>query len=370
MHKEISALYAAAMGEEPWEDALDAARTYMSADLLMLSSGTLGTASHGEAWVSGEDTDRLAEAGYTDADRWNPEINPGVSTVETMLVGKTFDCRTLVPEEVFAGSDFLQSTVIKHGLAAGRAYVCSRTPSLAAGGFVAKRGNRDFDDTEAERCNSLVPHIGRALRIRRALGRHRAIEQSLSGIMNQLDVAVFLVDADLRVLFANARAERVARRNDGLSLIRGRLTLPLAAEVAALRVIADFDRPDERRHSSARVPIRKRADAPAYLLRLYPGTGCADLPGAGKAVALILVERLGDGPRLPDLAELQASFGLTEREAAVAQLVPTGKARREIGRALGVSENTVKTHLGAILEKTRARNMRELVFLLTAFGAR
>ncbi len=273
MRDEISNLYAAAIGEESWDEALDAARALMNADLLMLSAGRLGKAGRGGAWLSGEDSDRLAEAGYSNADRWNPEINPGVATVETMPVGRTFDCRTLVPEEVFTGSDFLQSTVIRHGLAAGRAYVCARDGPVAAGGFVAKRGNREFDPAETTQFDHLIPHIGQALRLRDRLAGERAIAVSLSTALDRIGAAVFLVDESLRVLFANGRAEDLCRRNEGIAIRHNRLTLPVAAEAAALRVLADFDRPDEPPRAGASVAVRAGTAA-------RPASSCGSFPAS------------------------------------------------------------------------------------------
>ena len=45
-------------------------------------------------------------------------------------------------------------------------------------------------------------------------------------------------------------------------------------------------------------------------------------------------------------------FGLTLRESEVAALLADGKSNKEIAIALWISENTVKTHLKAIFQKT------------------
>ncbi|WP_310476803.1 response regulator transcription factor [Sandarakinorhabdus sp.] len=46
-----------------------------------------------------------------------------------------------------------------------------------------------------------------------------------------------------------------------------------------------------------------------------------------------------------------ASLGLTPREVEVLGLLAAGQANKEIARALGVSPNTVKTHLTRLYEK-------------------
>jgi two-component system NarL family response regulator len=51
------------------------------------------------------------------------------------------------------------------------------------------------------------------------------------------------------------------------------------------------------------------------------------------------------------LAEGVARVQVTPRELSALQLLADGKANKEIGTALGISERTVKTHLGHLFEK-------------------
>ena len=51
---------------------------------------------------------------------------------------------------------------------------------------------------------------------------------------------------------------------------------------------------------------------------------------------------------------------LTDREVEVLRLVTDGLRNKEIGAALGISENTVKFHLRNILEKLHAESRTEL----------
>jgi DNA-binding NarL/FixJ family response regulator len=59
---------------------------------------------------------------------------------------------------------------------------------------------------------------------------------------------------------------------------------------------------------------------------------------------------------------------LTARELAVLRLVAGGYSNKEIGRALGISDGTVKNHLTEILDKLQARDRTHAV--LKAIGAR
>jgi two-component system NarL family response regulator len=61
------------------------------------------------------------------------------------------------------------------------------------------------------------------------------------------------------------------------------------------------------------------------------------------------------------LAEGVARVQVTPRELSALQLMADGKANKEIGAALGISERTVKTHLGHLFEKLGVTSRTEAV---------
>ncbi|AXY43625.1 response regulator transcription factor [Halomonas sp. JS92-SW72] len=64
--------------------------------------------------------------------------------------------------------------------------------------------------------------------------------------------------------------------------------------------------------------------------------------------------------------ELQA---LTERERAVTLAVLEGHSNKEVARALGITERTVKAHLGAVFGKLGVRDRMQLVLRLSGLHA-
>lgn len=57
---------------------------------------------------------------------------------------------------------------------------------------------------------------------------------------------------------------------------------------------------------------------------------------------------------------------LTEREREIAVLVAQGLCNKEIGRALGISHQTVKNHLTAIYDKWKINGRTQLVIVVFA----
>lgn len=70
--------------------------------------------------------------------------------------------------------------------------------------------------------------------------------------------------------------------------------------------------------------------------------------------------RLADVVR-PISREANPSLGLTRRERQVLQLVADGLGNRQIGQALFVSEDTVKTHVRHVLTKLGATSRANAV---------
>ena len=59
---------------------------------------------------------------------------------------------------------------------------------------------------------------------------------------------------------------------------------------------------------------------------------------------------------------------LTPRELATLRLMADGKSNKEIASALGISERTVKTHLGHLFEKLGVTSRTEAVKIATRRG--
>jgi DNA-binding NarL/FixJ family response regulator len=94
-------------------------------------------------------------------------------------------------------------------------------------------------------------------------------------------------------------------------------------------------------------------DAGAEVLRqavttIVGGGTFIDPRHAGKLVSLATQGRRAKGP-----------FGLTMQEMRVLELLPKGLTNRQIGRELGVSEQTIKSHLSHAMRKLQVSDRAE-----------
>ncbi len=109
-----------------------------------------------------------------------------------------------------------------------------------------------------------------------------------------------------------------------------------------------------------------RTTAPLSLAGSVPGGGRPSRAARPSEAAL----RPGTGHRAPDpsaqIPLVAPAVRLTPREVQVLRLVAVGLTAPAIGRALGLSEHTVKSHISRMIIRTGAPNRASLV----AFGVR
>jgi two-component system, NarL family, nitrate/nitrite response regulator NarL len=87
-----------------------------------------------------------------------------------------------------------------------------------------------------------------------------------------------------------------------------------------------------------------------------------------QALVADLMEMVATLPGPSSPAADRQPFSLTRREREVLALVVAGYANKEIARACGVSEETIKHHLTRMFDKVGASNRLELAMLATESG--
>lgn len=106
--------------------------------------------------------------------------------------------------------------------------------------------------------------------------------------------------------------------------------------------------------------FRQQGELP-YSLRAFLIGGPAN--GHAATHVMVLVERVTEQHGI-NLKKARASFGLSDREIEVVDLVAQGLSNKEIGARLFVSEYTVKDHLKNISRKMGASCRSEIIAML------
>ena len=229
----------------------------------------------------------------------------------------------------------------------------------------ALNGRIDADDTWL--LQALVPHIRRALEVHQRL--HQA-EQERGVAVEALDAlrcAVFLVDAELKVVVANRKGREMLAARDGLFEHRGRLCAASSADTQKLRglSIAAGARQVAMPHCSRVFAIARPSGRLSLQVLVAPTAAQATLGLTdSRVVALIFVSDPAD-ERRPSERLLQQSYGLTPAECEVAVRLAIGRSLEEIATERGSAIETVRRQNKQILAKTGARHRSELVHRLS-----
>jgi DNA-binding CsgD family transcriptional regulator len=195
----------------------------------------------------------------------------------------------------------------------------------------------------------------------------RVTAQLFRESLENLAVPVVLTDAAGSVLHANASAERMFA-TDGPILRQGRTIQAQNAVMgdALLQAIASAASDLSLGAKGIGLPVSAAGQPPAvaYVLPLTAGTARAAFR---PACAAIFVSTTTSASPLPE-AVLTTLFELTPAEARV--LVSAGKGFNpsQTATLLGISENTLKTHLNRIYAKTGSSRQADLVKLVADIG--
>ncbi|HEX7035151.1 MAG TPA: helix-turn-helix transcriptional regulator [Pseudomonadales bacterium] len=217
-----------------------------------------------------------------------------------------------------------------------------------------KRG--PFEHGDAQRIAPVLPHVRRALRIRRRLQEVRARADSLTAALDRAPFGIILIDEAGGVKDVNAAAADLMRREPAISVRRdGKLRLDGRAGKLLQRRLAEATR-----SGTASGVIRlSRAGTPVSIviaaLAREPGV-C----GRHERGWLLLLTR-GARERPLDPRLVAHDLDLSLREAEVVSLIASGHDLAAAAHALRISVQTVRTHLKAVYGKTGLHTQGQLI---------
>ena len=227
------------------------------------------------------------------------------------------------------------------------------------------KASEPFSQAEIELFSAALPHFRRAVRLSTVVAA-----AAQSGMMNALTAmkkAAILLDDLGVVVQMNEAAE--AMLGDGLTVSRGRLRAsPHSADVSLQRLIRNVCSPGLASAVPAvdSVALRRRLGRPLIVQASPLVNSARDLFQRARALVV-----LGNLDALVELkAEiLRQAFNLTPAEVRVAHRIVAGGGPGAAAEALGVSANTIRTHLKSLFAKTGTHSQSELAVLLSRVGA-
>lgn len=289
---------------------------------------------------------------------------PADSTVDTSTCERT---------RVY--NDFLAPLSLRYTLYTNIDISPRLTTALA---FMRPLSSTPFDAQDSAGLQAVIPHLCRAAQLRHALGSLRRENHDLRQMLDAFGCGVALMDGSGKVLHTNRQADAVLREPGGLRTQESMLYAPRAHETAALS--AALAEVAQRADSQAQTPwsehvitvpisLANGAELCVVLLPLRSVLGRAHEALRRSAHVFAIFHdprrRTRLEPRL--VAKIH---GLTATEAILASAIAEGKTLAEFAAVRGCAEQTARTHLKRVLEKTGTTRQADLVrVLLTGHAA-
>ncbi|MBH5369543.1 helix-turn-helix transcriptional regulator [Bradyrhizobium glycinis] len=287
--------------------------------------------------------------------------------MEDKPVGRVVVSDDVVPLRELERSGFYDEVLRPQGIGHNAMIALAARDDFRVAFNICRSRNRgEFEASDQKTIEMLAPHLRRSVTLGFRLTGYHALRNAAFDVIDQLADGVVVMGPRAHVLFANQtscslEAEGTLRLKPSMAtwssphsrrlgdLVRsalaggagGTMSLPAVDGTRLLTIII----------------VGLRSQEVAML-------GGAFIRNAACAAFVI------DPPRRARASshQLMNAYGLTKAEARVAVAASSGGTTSEAATMLGLSANTVKTHLRRVFAKTDTRGQAELAALLATIG--
>ncbi len=227
------------------------------------------------------------------------------------------------------------------------AVIAKRPREVGSISAARTREKGNFGESERIFIGQIAPHVRRAVTISGLLERRSLDRDALASVIDQLTVAVIMVDRTGRIQRTNPAGDGLCADGTVATARGGKLSFASseAAQAFQAALTADPRVPQMfpvvdgqgKRHIAAIMRAEPKSDVFAVMINAQD----SDLPAFGKHLAQL--------------------FGLTPREVSVLILLLQQKTIDEAAATLGISDATARTHLKNLMTKTGSNRQAELI---------
>lgn len=366
----VELIFDAAESSEGLQPVLERLSEILRADAahaLLLQKGQLA-----ESYFCGGN-----RSGFEDYERNWQHKDPRFS-VAVRSVGRVFSDVDVIDPVLFEASELYNDQLRKSGLRYtlfGSANV--ESDLLFAPAFMRAPNAGPFEKEHVRHVAALMPHLCRALRLRHLIGTLRTEIHDMRRALDAVPGAAAILDGAGRLICGNAAIEQLMEAGEGVRLEGRTLSATLAADAKrlaqALMETARFAEAGSKGRAPPQGPLfvqlRRESKRPLAVV-LIPLRASSELRCVADRTARIMaVFHDPDFVLRLDPKRVAQAHGLTETEALLATALASGDSLAEFAEARGCSEQTARTHLKRVLDKTGVHRQPELVRVLLGSAA-
>lgn len=269
-------------------------------------------------------------------------IGSGVLTAEVEQPLTVFD---FIDEDEYVASRFYKEWCAPQGYFDMLGAILLKSPTdVSAISTVRALSAGRFEAEQRAFVAAIAPHVRRAVTISGLLEAREMQREALATVVDALAAAVFIVEANGRLLRNNASGEVLLRRRTVL-VREGVMSFVDGATQSAWR--GAMARADGR---PALIPMT--ADGMTYVVALLPVRATGPF-------AVVVNQQAPDSPAIG--GALMQAFGLTPREFTILAQLLKGLSIEEAAAELGIEVATARSHLHRIFAKTGTARQGELI---------
>ena len=244
------------------------------------------------------------------------------------------------------------------------------TISVAIFGVFRHERNGIVDDRARRQMRLIAPHIRRAVLIGRMFEFKAAEVATFVDTLDGLSTGMYLVDAEGRLIHANAAGSAILAASDILTSVGGRLVACDARVQRTLRdVFSTAGRGDAALGAKGiAVPLIGK-NGERYVAHALPLTsGARRRAGIDHFATAALFVRRAALMTSSTSQVIGETFRLTPTELRVLLAIVEVGGIPEVATAFGVADTTVRTHVNRLFQKTGAKRQADLVKLVAGFA--
>lgn len=365
----IALIYDAALAPEGWGRFLDELATTVDGHCVSLAS--INVSRPGIAFMAKARFDPafLAEyeTHYCEVDPWvDAAARQGLLKPGLVDLGENF-----VSHEALKKTEFYSGVGRRFNFLGGISAVFEGDHSLL-GLSLSQHKPHQFGCRELDLVRTLLPHVGRAMRVHQRLQTAEDMAAAGASALDQSSHGVLFMSSRGTVVFANRAAQDILNASDGLILDHGELRASTAAETTELRVairaavvIANGVVATGKGIMLVTRPSGLRSLS-IVVVPVSPKNHVATDPAAARAAVFVTDP---ERTTLPDTDSIRRLFQLTPAEARLLQRLAGGDTLDEAAHRLGIALDTARKRLKMIFVKTETHRQAELMRLvLTSTG--
>lgn len=298
-------------------------------------------------------------------------LDPFNTTYLLLEIGEVTSSSLIIPHDEFVETRFYREWVRPQGWIDNIITVLDKSVTSVAALAVFRHERDGLTDSRArDRVRLLAPHLRRAVLIGKTLDLQAAQTATFVEVLDGISAGVFLVDADGRILHANAAGNAILSAGDYLRSAEGRLVAGDPRMTHALRLVFLAAGGGDSALGTAGVDLPLIASSgERHVAHVLPLTSGARQAGSARgAVAALFVHRATLATSSPPEI-IARTYRLTPTELRVLLAIVEVGGAPAVAESLGVGQATVKFHLRNLFEKTGTHRQADLVKLVAGYSS-